>query len=88
MPRAIAYKSQSGCSQCTIPRRFLHQNPRKSEQIQLKATTSLTTTMITRKRTTRRDRAILMHPNPSSRGGSARIQARRGGVWLRIRLWR
>lgn len=55
---------------------------------QLKEITSLTTTMMARKRTTRRDRAILMHPNPSSRGGSARIQARRGGVWLRIRLWR
>lgn len=40
------------------------------------------------RRTTRRGRAIQVHPNPSFRGGTARIRARRGGVWPRIRPWR
>ena len=29
-----------------------------------------------------------MHPNPSSRGGSAQTQVRRDDVWQRNRLWR
>ena len=39
-------------------------------------------------RTTRRAHAILRHPNPFSRVGTAQILARRGGVWLQIQLWR